>query len=304
MTRPFLVAQLTDTHIGADWGGPPDPTAALLAAVDALGALPDRPDAVLVTGDLANDGTAAQYAPLREQLQRLRMPFVVLPGNHDDRGAMRTAFGLPGDRDDPIHAAVDLGPLRLLALDTTIPGEDGGALPEAELQWLARSLRETPERPAIIAMHHPPVLTGVAPWDATAIGAGQQAALERLLMEHPQVRRPSARRRAEHLPPVGPGLVLRRLRARARAARVRAARAVRGPARLAPAADRLTAGSSDGGAGRARCVSRRPRRPPRAAWRRRRRADPLPRPGPRRRASPCRTDTPPPASRRRWQPPP
>jgi Icc protein len=187
MTRPFLVAQLTDTHIGADWGGPPDPTAALLAAVDALGALPDRPDAVLVTGDLANDGTAAQYAPLREQLQRLRMPFVVLPGNHDDRGAMRTAFGLPGDRDDPIHAAVDLGPLRLLALDTTIPGEDGGALPEAELQWLARSLQETPERPAIIAMHHPPVLTGVAPWDATAIGAGQQAALERLLMEHPQV---------------------------------------------------------------------------------------------------------------------
>jgi 3',5'-cyclic AMP phosphodiesterase CpdA len=187
MTRPFLVAQLTDTHIGADWGGPPHPAAALLAAVEALAALPDRPDAVLVTGDLTNDGTAAQYAPVRQQLQRLRMPFVVLPGNHDDRATLRAVFGLPGDGDDPIHAAVDVGPLRLLALDTTIPGEDGGALSEAELRWLARSLQEAPDRPAIIAMHHPPVLTGVAPWDATAIGAGQQAALQRLLMDHPQV---------------------------------------------------------------------------------------------------------------------
>jgi 3',5'-cyclic-AMP phosphodiesterase len=187
VNRPFLLAQLTDTHIGADWGGPVQPAAALAAAVDALRGSPDPPDALVVTGDLANDGAAEQYAIVREQLRRLELPFVVLPGNHDNRAAMRDAFELPGDRYDPIHAAADLGPLRLLALDTTIPGAAGGALADAELHWLERELQDAPDQPTIVAMHHPPVLTGVPAWDATAIIAGEQAALRRLLDRHPQV---------------------------------------------------------------------------------------------------------------------
>jgi 3',5'-cyclic AMP phosphodiesterase CpdA len=186
MSRPFLLAQLTDPHIGADWGGPVEPGAALTAAVDALRASPDPPDAVVVTGDLANDGTAEQYAFVREQLQRLDAPSVVLPGNHDDRATMHAAFGLPGDAEDPIRVAVDLGPLRLVALDTTIPGQARGALPETELQWLDRSLREAPDRPTIVAMHHPPVLTGITPWDATAIGPVERRVLGRVLARHPQ----------------------------------------------------------------------------------------------------------------------
>ncbi|MFZ0384445.1 MAG: metallophosphoesterase [Solirubrobacteraceae bacterium] len=187
MSRPFLLAQLTDPHIGADWGGPVPPAAALAAAVDALRGSPDRPDAVVVTGDLADDGAGKQYAVVREQLRRLELPFVVLPGNHDNRAAMRTAFELPVGADDPIHAAADLGPLRLLALDTTIPGAAGGALPEAELDWLERALQDAPDRATIVAMHHPPVLTGVPAWDATAIDAGEQTALGQLLDRHPQV---------------------------------------------------------------------------------------------------------------------
>ena len=187
MSRPFLLAQLTDPHIGADWGGPVGPHAALAAAIEALLTSPDPPDAVVVTGDLANDGTAEQYAVVREQLQRLNVPSVVLPGNHDDRAAMRAAFELPGDAGDPIHVAVDLGPLLLVALDTTMPGRAGGALPETELQWLDRSLREAPGRPTIVAMHHPPVLTGVTPWDATAIGPVERRVLNRVLARHPQV---------------------------------------------------------------------------------------------------------------------
>jgi 3',5'-cyclic AMP phosphodiesterase CpdA len=187
VSRPFLLAQLTDTHIGADWGGPVQPAAALAAAVDALRGSPDPPDALVVTGDLANDGAGEQYAVVGEQLRRLKLPFVVLPGNHDDRAAMRGAFGLPGDRDDAIHAAAELGPLRLLALDTTIPGAAGGALPEAELHWLERALHDARDRPTIVAMHHPPVLTGVPAWDATAIDSRDQTALQRLLERHPQV---------------------------------------------------------------------------------------------------------------------
>jgi 3',5'-cyclic-AMP phosphodiesterase len=187
MSRPFLLAQLTDPHIGADWGGPVAPEAALATAVDALLGSPDPPDAVVVTGDLANDGTAEQYAVVRGQLARLDVPSVVLPGNHDDRAAMRAAFELTGPGEDPIRVATDLGPLRLVALDTTIPGKAAGALPEVELQWLERTLEDAPERPTIVAMHHPPVLTGVAPWDATAIGPVERRVLERVLSRHPQV---------------------------------------------------------------------------------------------------------------------
>lgn len=186
MSRPFLLAQLTDPHIGADWGGPVRPDAALAAAVDALRSSPDPPDAVIVTGDLANGGTAEQYAIVREQLQRLAVPSVVLPGNHDDRATMRAAFELPGHRDDPIRSVTDFGPLRLVGLDTTIPGEGGGSLPEAELQWLDRTLRDAPQRPTIVAMHHPPVLTGVPAWDATAIGPVELRVLDRVLSRHPQ----------------------------------------------------------------------------------------------------------------------
>jgi 3',5'-cyclic AMP phosphodiesterase CpdA len=187
MTPPFLLAQLTDPHIGADWGGPVEPEAALAAAIAALRASPDPPDAVLVTGDLANRGKRKQYAVVREQLERLGLPSVVLPGNHDRRAKLRAAFELPGEPDDPVHDAADLGPLRLLTLDTTIPGEAGGALPGTELEWLERSLRDAPERPTIVAMHHPPVLTGVPAWDATAIGPVERRTLDRVLSRHPQV---------------------------------------------------------------------------------------------------------------------
>jgi Icc protein len=187
MSRPFLLAQLTDPHIGADWGGPVGPRAALRAAIDALRTSPDRPDAVVVTGDLANRGKRKQYAAVREQLHRLGVPSVVLPGNHDDRAKMREAFELPGQRDDPIRSVTDLGPLRLVALDTTIPGRDGGALPETELAWLDQALGDQPQRPTIVAMHHPPVLTGVPAWDATAIGPVELRVLDRVLARHPQV---------------------------------------------------------------------------------------------------------------------
>ena len=187
MTRPFLLAQLTDPHIGAKWNGRSEPTSALAAAIEALRALPDRPDAVVVTGDLTHRGKRRQYAVVREQLERLELPYHVLAGNHDLRAKLREAFALEGDGDDPIRYSADVGPLRLVALDTTIPGAAGGALDAAELQWLASALADAPERPTVIAMHHPPLETGVPAWDATAIAGAQRAALQSLLAGNPQV---------------------------------------------------------------------------------------------------------------------
>ena len=101
MSRPFLLAQLSDPHIGADWGGG-DPVAGLAAAVAAVLALPQAPDAVLVSGDLVDHATDAEYEQARKLLAPLRAPLFVLPGNHDDRGALRRHFGVPGAGSEPV----------------------------------------------------------------------------------------------------------------------------------------------------------------------------------------------------------
>ncbi len=188
MPVPFLVVQLSDPHIGADWDGE-DPLPGLREMIEAVVALPDRPDAVLLSGDLTDHGGAAEYAIVRELTETIGAPVYAIPGNHDDRAALRAAFALPGEGDDPVQWAADLGPLRLIGLDTTVPGSDGGALDAARLQWLEAELARAPDQPTLLAMHHPPIATGVAPWDAIGLPPHDRAALVGVLEGHPQVRR-------------------------------------------------------------------------------------------------------------------
>jgi 3',5'-cyclic-AMP phosphodiesterase len=185
---PFLLVQLSDPHIGADWDGE-DPVAALREVVEAVVALPNRPDAVLISGDLSEHGSPAEYAAVSETVAAIGAPVHVIAGNHDDRAALRAAFGLPGEDAGPIQWAADLGPLRLVGLDTTIPGEDGGALDAERLRWLDAELARVPDQPTLLAMHHPPITTGVAPWDAIGLPAMDRTALGRVLDDHAQVRR-------------------------------------------------------------------------------------------------------------------
>jgi len=186
MARPFLLLQLSDPHIGADWGKG-DPAADLEAAIASVRRLPDPPDANLVSGDLANRGRDDQYAAARELLERLPGPVYVMAGNHDDRETLRRHFELPGAGGEPIQYAVDLGPLRVVVLDTTRPGEDAGELDHERLEWLQDALGEVPDRPTLLALHHPPLLTGIEPWDAMALTAEHRSGLARVLEQHPQV---------------------------------------------------------------------------------------------------------------------
>jgi 3',5'-cyclic AMP phosphodiesterase CpdA len=161
-----ILAQLSDPHIRL----PPEDEgsgAALEAAVRAVLALDPLPDAVVVTGDLADGARAEEYARVHELLEPLPMPVHVLPGNHDEN--VEAGY------------AVQVGELRLVACDTTIPGRDEG---EVDLAWLEATLDDTP---TIVAMHHPPILTGIGGLDA--IGLTNRAALGALLERSPQVRR-------------------------------------------------------------------------------------------------------------------
>jgi Icc protein len=188
MDTRFLLVQLSDPHIGATWAGG-DAVAGLTATVDAVRGLPDRPDAVLISGDLADHATADEYAIVRECVARLDAPVYVLPGNHDDRDTLRSCFDLPGPMGTPIQYAVDIGPLRLVVLDSTRPGEDRGELDRERLAWLDSELTAAPDRPTVVAMHHPPLLTGSSAWDELGLPSADRAALAEIVARHPQVLR-------------------------------------------------------------------------------------------------------------------
>lgn len=185
---PFLLLQLSDPHVGADWEGI-DPDRCLRAAIEAVRALPDRPDALLVSGDLTENGRPAEYRRLRELLAPLGLEPHVIPGNHDRRGALREAFGLPGAAAEPVSHVVDLGPLRLVCLDSTTPGAEGGALDGGRLEWLDAVLGEEPEKPTVLAMHHPPLRTELPAFERIGLALAAREGLAAVLARHPQVAR-------------------------------------------------------------------------------------------------------------------
>jgi Icc protein len=188
----MLIAQFTDTHIkppGRLAYGKVDTAAFLSDAVAALAACDPRPDCLLVTGDLVDAGTAEEYALLRALLAPLSMPVYLIPGNHDERQALRNCFADFGywPDGDFLHYAIEDWPVRLIALDTLVPGRAGGALCERRLSWLSQRLEEQPDRPTVIFMHHPPFRTGIAHMDA--IGLEGADGLSLVLSDHPQVER-------------------------------------------------------------------------------------------------------------------
>jgi 3',5'-cyclic AMP phosphodiesterase CpdA len=186
--RPFFLAQISDPHLGEPPIDGAKPKRCLREVITAIAALPDPVDAVLVTGDIAEHADPKEYALAAELIGALGVPFHVLPGNKDDRATMRRAFALPGAGDAPLDYAVDLGPLRLVVVDSTIPGEDRGDFTAAQLEWLDATLAEAPAQPTIVAMHQPPLVTGMADWDGVIMTAADRAALAAVIERHPQVR--------------------------------------------------------------------------------------------------------------------
>jgi Icc protein len=188
----MLLAQITDTHIrrpGDLAYGVVDTAAFLERAVTALCRLDPAPDATVVTGDLVDAGEDEEYAHLRALLAPLAMPVFVIPGNHDARAPLRRAFAADGylPRAGFLHYTIEEYPLRLVALDTLIPGAVGGELCRERLSWLDRALAAAPERPTLVLMHHPPFVTGIGHMDR--IGLSGIPAFAEIVARHPQVER-------------------------------------------------------------------------------------------------------------------
>lgn len=189
MAEPFVLLQLSDPHLGGTWGGPGDTYELLADTVGWIRSHGPAPDAVLVSGDLADHASDEEYERLHELLEPLAAPIYALPGNHDDRAAMRRHFGLPGTADEPIVASFDLGPLRLVVADSTRPGEDPGELDGERLARLGETLAAGRDQPTVLAMHHPPLVTGLPAWDRMLLPPADRLALGAIVEASPQVLR-------------------------------------------------------------------------------------------------------------------
>jgi 3',5'-cyclic AMP phosphodiesterase CpdA len=193
MSDTFILGQISDLHIKAPGKlsyRVVDCAAMLARCVEQVLRLPQRPNAIVFTGDLADFGRPEEYAHLRELLAPLPMPYYLLPGNHDDRQALRAAFADHAylrQWQPYIQYAIDDWPLRIVAIDTVIPGEGGGRLDDERLAWLDSTLAAAPKKPTVVVMHHPPFTTLIGHMDR--VGLEGSEALARVIARHPQVER-------------------------------------------------------------------------------------------------------------------
>jgi len=174
-------AQISDLHV--DLGErAAQRVRRLVSALDPMRAL----DAVLITGDIADNGTPEQYAQVSQLLSGLRVPVLALPGNHDVRRAFGPGLlGLPAE-DTEINRSVPVGPVDFLLCDSVLPGRSEGRLSDATLAWLTAELaRRERTRTALLAFHHPPTTLYLPALDPTRQSGADR--LAELLTRHPEV---------------------------------------------------------------------------------------------------------------------
>jgi 3',5'-cyclic AMP phosphodiesterase CpdA len=184
----LLIAQITDTHIGFDRDNPDEYNMVRLRAVlERLATGPNRPDMLLLTGDLTEFGDAASYVRLAEAVGICAFPAWPMVGNHDEREALLAGFPQTPQAGGFVQYALEFERFRLLVLDTLDPGRHGGAFCEVRAAWLAGQLADRPDVPTLIAMHHPPFAAGVD-WLDSDMREPWIARFSATVQGHPQVK--------------------------------------------------------------------------------------------------------------------
>ena len=161
MRKGILVAQVTDCHLPSDlqqqYRGI-DPHKNLQTLIKKIRKM--KPDLLLATGDLSEDGGRPSYLALQKYFKPLRVPVLALPGNHDDPALLADIF--PGSPVDSI-AVSEHGPWHIIRLNSCLPGRPEGRLSEKARSGLEHFLNHHQHAPLLIAGHHQPVNIG-SPW--------------------------------------------------------------------------------------------------------------------------------------------
>lgn len=163
--RPtHTLVQISDTHFtagAAPLHGVVDCEQKLCDVLDTLTATGVPVDALLLTGDLTDAGDPGAYRRLRELVEptaaALGAPVLWAMGNHDDRAAFRVNLLDAEPTTEPIDVVHDVNGLRVICLDSSIPGESRGEVTAEQAQWLADELSVPAEHGTILVIHHPPL---------------------------------------------------------------------------------------------------------------------------------------------------
>ena len=118
------------------------------------------PDLLLASGDLSEDASPASYVALKDYFERLNVPVLALPGNHDDAGLLAQLF--PGSPEASV-SVTEHGAWQIMRLNSCIEKRPEGRLTQTCLAQFASLLEENPARPRLVVMHHQPMLVG-SPW--------------------------------------------------------------------------------------------------------------------------------------------
>jgi len=160
------IAHISDTHFlagGALLYGSVETEENLRQALGQLERSGIRPEALVFTGDLADLGEPDAYQRLRAIVEpaaaRLGAEVVWVMGNHDERLQYSSGLFDIESTEAPQDRVHDIGGLRIISLDTTVPGFHHGELTDGQLEWLADVLKVPAPHGTLIALHHPPVPT-------------------------------------------------------------------------------------------------------------------------------------------------
>lgn len=159
-----VLIHVSDPHFlaeGAPLGGRYDVESTFARTLDAIRAVHPNPAAIVITGDLADVGEPDAYRRLRAAVEpvaaALDTVVIWVAGNHDERPALREGLLDQAPSEEPVTGVWDLDGLRVIALDTSVPGWHHGDLDESQLAWLADQLRTPAAHGTLLAMHHPPL---------------------------------------------------------------------------------------------------------------------------------------------------
>ncbi|NGO74968.1 phosphodiesterase [Streptomyces sp. YC504] len=177
----LVLAQISDLHLdGTD--------RARERAARVIARLREVPvDALLVTGDIADHGAAAEYEEAAELLADLPYPVLTCPGNHDVREAYRKALLGQAASDAPVNSVEVVSGTAVLMCDSSIPGQDDGRLSPGTYDWIERTLDGLgTDVPALLAFHHPPIALHAPLPDSYPLH--EPGRLAELLERRPQIR--------------------------------------------------------------------------------------------------------------------
>lgn len=162
----MIIAQISDTHIAVDLPDAERRRRDLERTIADINELDPLPDIIVHTGDITQHGAPEEYRIVEGTLRKARAPFVLVPGNKDNKTNLRAAFSTYGffpEAGEFLQYSIERFPVRIFAVDTVTPGFNKGDYCIVRAKHLIAMAEADPTRPIAAFTHHPPFVVLVGP---------------------------------------------------------------------------------------------------------------------------------------------